>query len=848
MARAAEHEANRWRGLSEAEATARMRAEGPNVLPEEERRSIWKLLLEVVREPMFLLLLAAAALYFLFGDRQEALTLLGFVVVVITITLVQEGRTEHALDALRNLSSPRAQVLRDGVAKTVPGRDLVRGDIVRVGEGDRVPADAILRDGTALSVDESLLTGESVPVSKTPSPDATDIGRPGGEGGGALFSGTLIVAGRGLAEVVATGSRSELGRIGASLRSVEKDRTPLQREVARVVRRMAALGLGLCVLLVVARGLIEGDWIEAGLSGITLAMAILPEEFPVILTVFLALGAWRIAKHRVLTRRVSSVETLGGVHVLCTDKTGTLTQNRMTIRRLRTPDTELDVDATRDSELPESVHELVEFGILACPRDPFDPMEKAFHQLGARTLEQTEHLHPRWQKAREYPLTPGLLAVTHAWHTEAGEALVVATKGAPEAVFDLCHLDEADIETWRVRVAAMAEDGLRVLGVARAAESVTRSPDHPHDVPFQMLGLVGLEDPIREEVPEAVALCRRAHIRVLVITGDHPDTARAVAKKAGLDPGLVLTGPELEALDDDALAERLEKTSVVARAVPAHKLRIVRALKKRGLRVGMTGDGVNDAPALKAADIGVAMGARGTDVAREASALVLVNDDFGAIVDAVRIGRRIFDNLQNAVGYIVAVHIPIAGLSLLPVLLGWGAILAPAQVAFIQLIIDPSCSIVFEMEPERPGVMDRPPRAASDRLFAWRRVGWNLAQGVVVLGASMWVLHDARAAELSVGAQRALAFVALVLGNLAILITSRSSTEPFWMSLRRWNPAVPILLGIALALLAAVVLTPPLRALFAFAPVGAGDLGVAALVSILPVLALDALRPVPRRG
>ena len=842
-------DASDWTGLSEDEARARMLVDGPNELPSERRRGVWRIALEVVREPMFLLLIAAATLYFVFGDVQEALTLLGAVVVVLAITIVQEGRTEKSIAALRDLSSPRAQVIRGGVVRTVAGRELVRGDVVKIAEGDRVPADLLLRRGTALAVDESLLSGESVPATKHADAKATALGAVG-ESLAALWSGTLVVGGRGVAEVMATGARSELGRIGASLVSVEKERTPLQREVDLVVKRMAVLGLVASAGVVIATGLTGTDWLHAILAGITLAMSLLPEELPVVLTVFLALGAWRIAKSRVLTRRVTSVETLGAVHVLCTDKTGTLTENRMTIQVLRTAELEHVVD---DGELPEEVHALVEVGILASPRDPFDPMEKAFHALGQKRLGGTEHLHPSWEAVREYPLTAELLAVTYAWRPSDGGAtesagsaadgatgsagLVVATKGAPEAIFELCHLDDETAKVWRERVDAMAARGLRVLGVARSRGTLVKEPSHPHELDLDLVGLVGLADPLRSDVAEAIATCRTAGIRVLMITGDHALTARAIATEAGLADGEVTTGPEIEAMDDEALAKRLATATVIARAVPAHKLRIVRALRASGAIVGMTGDGVNDAPALKAADIGIAMGKRGTDVAREAAALVLVEDDFGSIVDAVRIGRRIYDNLRKAVGYILAVHIPIAGVALVPALLGWGPLLFPAHVVFLELIIDPTCSVVFEMEPAEEGVMKRPPRGRDEHLFEWRRILFSAAHGITVLLGALAMLwwH----ADASLELRRTLAFVVLVAGNLTIVVASRSTDRPFWTSFRRRNRALwAMAIGVP-AVLAVVLFVGPVRALFALDVATWPQLGAALLVAVVPVLVLD---------
>jgi len=828
----------RWPGLASQEAARRLAADGPNELPAEQRRGLLGLLRGVFKEPMFLLLLGAAALYLTFGDWKEGLTLLGFVVVVITITVVQEGRTERALDALRDLSSPQAQVIRGGLVQIVPARELVRGDIILVAEGDRVPADALLREGATLSVDESLLTGESVPVSKIPDPAAERPSAAGGDGSPTLFFGTLIGSGRGLAEVCGTGPRSELGRIGASLKEVVRERTPLQREMGVAVRRMAVVGVALSLLLVVILGLSNGDWRQAALSGIALAMALLPEEFPVVLTVFLALGAWRIAKVRVLTRRAASVETLGAMQVLCTDKTGTLTQNRMTIRRLVSAEAEFDLDEP-DAPLPESVHALVEFGILASPRDPFDPMEKAFHALGTRSLGATEHLHPDWAAAQEFPLTPELLAVTHAWRPAGAGSLVVATKGAPEAVFDLCHLDAAATARWRTTVTRLAGEGLRVLGVARSTAPVNLPPTHPHELPFELLGLVGLEDPLRDDVPAAIALCQCAQVRVMMITGDHPDTARAIARKAGLPGEQVLTGPEIETMDEATLAAALLQTSVVARAAPAHKLRIVQALRARDLVVGMTGDGVNDAPALKAADIGIAMGLRGTDVAREAASLVLVQDDFGSIVHAVRIGRRIYDNLKKAVGYIIAVHLPIAGLSLVPALLGWSPVLSPVHVVFLEIVIDPACSVVFEMEEEEPDVMRRPPRSHGSHLFNRRRVLFSVLQGLLALGGALWLLAGLRARGVDEQTQRTLGFVALVAGNLAILLCTRRLAQPFWSALRRWNPALLVLGGATIAVLALLLTVPALRGLFSFTAVDLLAVLTAAAFGALPVLLLD---------
>lgn len=805
----------RERGLSEAGARERLTRDGPNELPSDAEQSLFGTLLAVLKEPMLLLLLGTGALYLVLGDVREALILLTFVGVIITITLYQERKTERALAALRDLSSPRASVIRDGVKKRIAGRDVVEGDVMVLAEGDRVPADALLLDASSLSVDESLLTGESVPVRKAAAASPTvEVPRPGGDDLPYVFSGTLVVRGQGVARVTATGQRSELGKIGATLQSLEDQRTPLESEVARVVGRVALGGLALCLLLLGVYGVTRGDWLRGLLAGLALAMAVLPEEFPVVLTVFMALGAWRLSKRNVLTRRVPAIELLGAATVLCTDKTGTLTYNRMTIGALWSPTGTHEVSG---GELPEAVHQVVEFGILASQRDPFDPMEIAFHELGRETLAGTEHLHDGWELVREYPLSAQLLSVAHVWRARSGRRRVIAAKGAPEAIVDLCHLPPVEGESIRKEVVALASRGLRVLAVARAYFDGDDLPAQQHDYDFELVGLVGLRDPLRETVPQAVDECRAAGISVVMITGDYAETARVVASEARLpEPYGLITGPELDALSDVELRERVRTTRVFARAVPEQKLRLVQALKETGEIVAMTGDGVNDAPSLKAAHIGVAMGGRGTDVAREAASLVLTDDDFSSIVAAVRLGRRIFANLRKAMAYIIAIHVPIAGMSLVPVLLGWPLALFPVHIVFLELVIDPACSIAFEAEPEDVDVMRRPPRPAHARLFEPRLVAMAVLQGASLLLAALLVFGHALSQGAPEPVARALTFTTLVAGNLALIATNRSWTRSVLGNLSSPNLPARLILAGALTVLGLALYAPPIQSLFHF--------------------------------
>jgi len=805
-------------GLSTREAQSLLRRDGPNELPASRRRGPWRLVLEVVKEPMFLLLVACGGIYMLLGDRNEALMLLGFVFVVMGISVVQQRRTERSLDALRDLSSPQALVLRDGQPVKLPGRELVSGDIVLLAEGDRVPADMSLVEASNLSVDESMLTGESVPVSKSPMPD---LGEPNGQAPagneGLVFSGTLVTQGTGRARVIATGERSALGRIGRSLAGLGGESTPIQQETARIVKRVAVIGLGLAAALAVAYTISNGDWLHGLLAGLTLAMAILPEELPVILTLFLGLGAWRLAREKVLARSIPAVELLGATTLLCVDKTGTLTANRMVVRRIWDPTANFNDAGEAGPLLQDELHAVLEFAVLASHRLAFDPMESAIGESGRRLLAKTEHLHSNWTLVDDYPLSREMLAMSRVWQSPDRRERMIAAKGAPEAIVDLCHMNADRHASVTKQVEILAANGLRVLGVARASFDAAELPGNQHDFTFEFLGLIALEDPLRPDVPQAIAECRAAGIRVVMITGDHPVTALSIARQAGLTTdGRLMTGLELSALNEDELANRLDVTDVFCRVQPEQKLRLVQAFRAHGEIVAMTGDGVNDAPALKAANIGVAMGARGTDVAREAAALVLLNDDFASLVIAVRYGRRVFANLRKAIVFVVAVHVPIVGLSVLPVMLGWPMLLMPVHILFLQLIIDPACSVVFEAEPLEPGAMKVPPRRSDAHLFDAEVIKRGLWQGAGLLVMLLAVFAFTRSYSKSDDVARALTFGVLVVSNIGLIFANRLWQRSALPGRGPNNSAFGWMAFTALALLACVLGIPAVSRLFAF--------------------------------
>lgn len=813
------HATDACTGLAADEAARRLARDGPNALPSVARRGLGAIVRQAAREPMFVLLFATGLLYLALGEPHEGMLMFALVLATLGMTLYEESRAERALDALRDLSTPRALVIRGGRRIPVDSREVVVGDLCVLAEGDRVPADGILLSGQDLRADESLLTGESAPVPKSPGTAAAGRSvRPGTDDPAALFGGTLVVHGHGIAQVTAIGAASAIGGIGASLAGLAPRRSPLQQQMTRTIALFGLGGAGMSLLLVLYHLAQGGALLQALLAGLALAMAMLPEEFAVVLAVFPALGAWRLARVNVLTRQLAAIETLGATTVLCVDKTGTLTENRMSVAALRAGDSEWQAGPRPAGRLPLALAELLDVAMLASRADGFEPMDQALHRLGATVAQSGADRRDGWTLAREYGMSAGLRAVAHGWRRGAGEPAVVAAKGAPEAIAELCRLAPADAAPLLAAADAMAARGLRVLAVARAAHSGHAQaawPDAVHAFAFAPLGLVGFAAPLREGVKAAVAECHAAGIRVVMITGDYPATALNVGRQAGLAGHAPLTGAEVAAMDDAALAQRLAHADLCARIAPEQKLRIVRALQRNADIVTMTGDGVNDAPALQAAHVGIAMGRRGTDVAREAADLVLTDDHFASIVGAVRLGRHIYANMRKAMLYIVAVHAPTAGMALLPVMLGWPILLHPMHIVFLELVIDPACALAFENEAEEPGLMRRPPRPRDAPLLDRKAVVLALAQGLtvlaVVVSAYAWAL-----AALPPAQARAFAFAALVAANAGLIFVNRSRTLTLFEALRQPNRVALLVAGVALCALAAVLYLAPLADLFMF--------------------------------
>ncbi len=812
-----EAEVKKLQWLSTKDVNERINRDGYNELPSAKKKNIFEVMREVVKEPMLLLLIACWTLYLFLWDIQEAIILLWSIAFIIAIAIYQENKTENALQALKDLSSPRALVIRNGEQIRIAGREVVVDDIIIMNEWDKVPADCVILRSRNCSADESLLTGESVPVRKSASESINyEHLRPWWDDLPFLFSGTMMVQGQCVVKVLSIGINTEMGRIGKALGGIISEKTLLQKEVKKIVTAAFMIAITLCILIFVIYVSMYGERIKWLLSWLTLAMAILPEEFPVVLTVFLAIWAWRMSKKNVLTRKMAAVETLGAATVLCSDKTGTITWNKMTVKKLYTNDIFYDI---RDKEaIPETFHKLVEYGILASKKDPFDPMEKAliflWHNVDA------EHIHD-FTLIQEYPLTKDLLALSHVWEDPKTKHRTLASKWAPEAIMDLCHMDKKQQQEIMKQVETMAKEWLRILWVAKASFNGNTLPTSQHDLQFEFIGLIGRIDPIRDTVQQAIQECYHAGIKVIMITGDYPTTAQHIGKEIGLEhPEYVIIWEELRNLSEEELLKKIDTTNIIARVAPEEKLIIINLLKKHGHFVAMTGDWVNDAPALKAAHIGIAMGQRWTDVAREASAIVLLDDDFSSIVRWVRMGRRVFDNLKKAMIYIVSVHIPIAGMAILPILFWRPVILYPIHIVFMELLIDPACSIIFEWEKEEANIMSRKPRDSKEPLFGKRTLFLSILQWFFALLMVLIIFKIFTRLWQSEIVAKTAAFVTLIVGNLALILVNRSWTHTIIRTLRIKNTALlPVVLS-ALVMLVAMVYIPAVQNIFHFTSMG----------------------------
>lgn len=799
-------------GLTEAAAKEKLFIQGENLIPSEAPKSFLRQVALILSEPMLILLIAAGTINLLLAETLDALMLMMTVFIVLGISIYQSRRAEHALQALKELSAPTVKVIRDGLEKRISSHQVVVGDLMLLSEGDRVCADARVVQQTALSCDESTLTGESFPIAKFP--------------GDSVLSGTLVTSGHAQVIVTATGINSQLGKIGQSLQEISIEKSRLQRDVDQIVRVVGVLGIFTVLSVVLIYGSTRNNWLEGGLAGIAAAMALIPEEFPVILTLFMAIGAWRMSKAKVIARKPSAIESLGSISVLCVDKTGTITENRMAVKEVIINKESFVVD---QSSANPTVQELLNTATLACPLHSYDPMDIAFKSLKNDSRER--------ESLAEFPVTNERLAYIHAW--SISNETVVAAKGAPETIAKLCRMQETENEELMQQVHVAASRGFRVLAIAKSSRGNSANLSEITANEFEFLGLTLLQDPIREGVKESVQICNAAGIKTVMITGDHPSTALSIGQEIGLNHNAgFLAGADLDKLSDAELNAQIQQVSIFARVRPEHKLRIVRAFQANGMVVGMTGDGVNDAPALRAADIGIAMGGRGTDVAREAASLIITDDNFNSIVKGIERGRVTYSNLQKAMSYVIAIHIPIFGLALLPLFSSaWPLILLPGLVAFHEVIIDPACSVVFEEESADPNIMKEQPRPIKQRIFSRGEILLAAAQGLSVFFSSLvlflYLMSNSRPEE----EIRTMIFGTLMLSNIGLILTNRSRTLTILQTFRqRENPTVKWILSLASLIILLLITVAPLRTIFDLGAILPSDWLLMILSSIVPLV------------
>jgi P-type Ca2+ transporter type 2C len=799
-----------FHGLSSAEAAHLRKEFGPNTLESHQKNTIWRSIGHIVQEPMFLLLAVACVLYFILGEPSEAIMMLVSILFVVGIELFQENKSERALEALRKYAAPKVKALRDGQWVELDTADLVPGDVVAISEGEHLPADGILLQQNDLSVDESILTGESLAVAKD-EPNAS-----------ILFQGTMVTSGKGVMRVTATGNRTEMGKLGKSIESIEKGETPLQIQISNLVRRMGVVGVVTFLIVLGLNLWLEHDFWKAVLFSLTIAMSLIPEEIPVAFTTFMGLGAYRMVQFGILTKQPKTVESLGSATVICLDKTGTITENKMDIAEV------YDISGQNRT---------LEYALWASEEDPFDAMEKAL-EAHVCTIQKTNAPRNGWQITKEYALggTPPMM--THVWKNESGER-IVAAKGALERILRVCKTDDATRAQTLARANAMAEKGYRVLGVASSTAPEGYYPAQQDDFPWELEGLVAFFDPPKKNVAHVFNAFYKAGIRVMMITGDHAATALNIARSVGLrGTENAVTGQEIMDMPDEALQETVRHTHVFARMFPEAKLRVVKALQANGEVVAMSGDGVNDGPALKAAQIGVAMGKKGTEVAKNAASLVLLNDHLGGMVTAVKMGRRIYDNLQKAIRYVISIHLPIILTVLVPLLLQWPYphILLPLHVIFLELVMDPTAAVAFENEPGDKNMMQKPPRPASANLFSGAELAISLIQGAIITMGILLMYQYAVAQGYEEQGVRSFVFATMVFSNVFLTLANRSFERTIWHTIRYKNPMMPAIMAISILMLLAILYVPALATLFKMAPIPAPALGLCLLTGIAGTL------------
>ncbi|CAD5253378.1 MULTISPECIES: cation-translocating P-type ATPase [unclassified Imperialibacter] len=821
-------------GLSSEEVLEARKKHGANTLNYKKESGLIEALKSIAAEPMVVLLLAVSSIYFFTGNLGDGLFLAAAIVLVAGISLYQDSRSRNALEKLKNFSQPMCKVIRGGETTEIKSEELVVGDSLMIEEGNTIAADGIILHSNDFSVNESILTGESMAVYK----DATKEDNK-------VSLGTTVASGLAVVTVTAIGNATNLGKIGKSLEDIAEEKTPLEKQIANFVKKMVLIG-AIVFLIVWAINYFQSyNVLDSLLKALTLAMSILPEEIPVAFTTFMALGAWRLMKLGIVVKQMKTVETLGSATVICTDKTGTLTENKMSLARLFVLSSQDIVDASQP--LSADAQSLVRLAMWASEPIPFDPMEVALHEAYGQFTVADER--PAFKMIHEYPLGGKPPMMTHIFEDDKGTR-IVAAKGAPEAMIAVSGLSTGEKEQVHEAIDALAKDGFRVLGVGEASFNGNNFPATQQEFPFAFKGLVAFYDPPKKNIPLVLEQFYGAGIKVKIVTGDNALTTGAIARQVGFHGfDKSMSGDELMQLTEDELREKVEEVQVFTRMFPEAKLKIINALKARNEIVAMTGDGVNDGPALKAAHIGIAMGKKGTEIAKQAASLILLEDDLSKMVEAVAMGRKIYTNLKKAIQYIISIHIPIILTVFLPLALGWiyPNIFSPLHIILLELIMGPTCSIIYENEPLEKNTMIRKPRPFSSTFFNSRELTTSVVQGLAITAGTLLTYQLAVHAGANEGVTRTMVFVALISSNIFLTLVNRSFFYSVLTTLKYKNNLVPLIIGVTVLILGLLLFVPPLTRFFGFESLGLGQLGTSGGVGFLFVIWFEVVKWGKRR-
>jgi Ca2+-transporting ATPase len=822
------------KGLSNDEVVASRKMWGFNSLEHQQKNHLLISIIEIVKEPMFLLLFAAASIYYITGDYGDGIFMTIAILLVAAISLFQEARSRNAIDALKKLSQPKSKVIRNGKIIEIPSEEIVVGDCIQVQEGTFIPADAVIIQSHDFSVNEAILTGESLSVFKN---ELSEINK--------VFQGTIVATGFAICEVTAIGNQTSLGKIGKSLESIEEEKTPLQLQITNFVKKMSIIGLIIFGIVWTLNYCHSKVVLDSLLKALTIAMSVIPEEIPVAFTTFMALGAWRLVKMGIITKQTKTVETLGSATVICTDKTGTITENKMSLAQLYVFDSNIVIDA--NEKLNSEAEEVLSFAMWSSEPIPFDAMEIAFHEAYAK-LESVDE-RPNYKLIHEYPLGGKPPMMTHVFEDSNGKR-IIAAKGAPEALIEVSSLSDKEKNQALIAMEAMAKKGYRVLGIGIARFPGTDFPKTQQELKFSFKGLVAFYDPPKANIQEVFETFYKAGIQIKIVTGDNAATTSTIARQIGFkDADKVLNGDELMEMNSETLKVKVMETTLFTRMFPEAKLKIIQALKANNQIVAMTGDGVNDGPALKSAHIGIAMGKKGTEIAKQAANLILIDDDFSKMIDAIAMGRRIYVNLKKAIQYIISIHIPIILIVFIPLALGWlyPNIFTPVHIIFLEMIMGPTCSVIYENEPMERNLMLQKPRPLTTTFFNLKEITISIIQGLVITLGLLFVYNYCVDEGFSEKYTRTTVFLTLIISNIFLTLENRSFYYSVFTTIRYKNNLVLMIIGITIGITSLLLFVPVFSNFFLFEKVDKTQIGLSVLVGFLSVMWIEIYKLIKRK-